>query len=161
MLNLDCNVNIGDNVTVESGRLSYCRISKSPHWFIMVESGTYVGSSFTPDEQIRLAFSYVPSPTYEYIQRKYADGQTKFYLQGDESDILTLYGYLPFLFTDAYVIDTWKLTDEYISIFSKPVTDWKFERFSEYDTYNIFSFVPWNGITDCIGYSAHHYNAQC
>jgi hypothetical protein len=137
--------------------MTYCRISKSHHWFIMVESGTYVGDLFTPDEDIRLAFSYVPAPSYAYIQGKYANGQSKFYMKGDESNPLTLYGYLPFIYTKAYVIDTWKLTDEYIPLFSKPINEWKYQRFSEYETYNIFSFFPWNGITDCIGYSACQY----
>ena len=157
MPKLDCNANIDNEITVTQGRMTYCRITKSPHWFILVESGTYMGDLFTPDERTRLAFSYVPAPTYEYIQRKYSNMQTKFYLQGDESNPLTLYGYLPFLFTKAYVVDTWKLTDEYTPLFSKPVHNWQFKRLPAYDMYNILSIFPWNGITDCIGYSACQY----
>lgn len=129
------------------------------HWFILVESGKYINDVFVADDKKRVAFSYVPAPTKRYITNKYNANPNKFEFVYDEndSDITTLWGYIAV--TKSYVIYTWKLTDEYIIIKSKPVKKWKFHRFPEFSLYNIFSLIPWFGITDCIGYSNHHYHS--
>ena len=162
-MDLVCTHNIKDNPKIKHGRMSYCRIACSPHWFILVESGKYdkCTNEFYPDGKTNVAFSYVPKQTNEYIKTKYK-GQPdfKFFTQTEDSDLSTLAGYILFYFTKSYVLDTWKLTDKYVVVDSKPVYKWKYKRFPEFNRYNVISFFPYFGITDCIGYSNHHYKAS-
>ena len=158
MSELQCNANVKDNVThVKHGRMSYCRISGSPHWFIMVESGKYRCGDFNSDGKIVVAFSYVPSPTNKYIVDKYTDKPDFTFI--NESSITDLWGYLPFLITQSYVLDTWKLTDKYVVVKSKCIKDWTFHKYPKFRLYNVFSFIPWFGIADCIAYSNYHYQS--
>ena len=159
-MELKCNYNY-DDVYIKKGRISFCKNTKGLHWFILVESGKYIKDVFVADDKKRVAFSYVPAPTKRYITNKYNVNSKKNEFVYDENDsaITTLWGYIAFVFTKSYVIDTWKLTDEYIIIKSKPVKKWKFHRFPEFNTYNILSVIPWFGITDCIGYSNYHFQA--
>jgi hypothetical protein len=141
--------------------MSYCRIDGSWHWFILVESGKYDKcNTFYPDGKTVVAFSYVPRQTNEYINKKY-EGKPDFHFfeQKEDSDLTTLSGYIFFYFTESYVLDTWKLTDKYTIVKSRPVCKWSYKRFPEFNRYNIFSFFPYYGITDCIGYSNYHFQA--
>ena len=157
---LKCTHNFIDDIQIRKGRMTYCQIASSYHWFILVESGKYKCDKFIPDNKIRVAFSYVPNATHKYIKNKY-NNKPDFIFEKipSDTDITTLVGYLPFLFTKSHVLDTWKLTDEYTVIKSQPIRNWKFNRFPEFSLYNIFSLVPLFGITDCIGYSNYHYDS--
>lgn len=159
-MELVCTHNIHDKPKIKHGRMSYCRIAGSWHWFILVESGKYDKCNhFRPDGKTNVAFSYVPEQTNAYITQKYK-GKPKFLFFEDpgDSDLKTLSGYIPFYFTKSYLLDTWKLTDKYTVVKSKPIYCWKFHPFRNLFTrYNIFSFFPFCGITDCIGYSNYHY----
>jgi hypothetical protein len=159
-MKLVCTHNIDQAPEIERGRMTYCRIAGSWHWFILVESGTYnETNSFCPDDKIRVAFSYVPKRTSEYITDKYNERQEfQFIKSPEDSNISTLAGYNLFSFTKSYVIDTWKLTDEYVVVKSKPVSMWKYNSYSKlFSLYNVISIFPYCGITDCIGYSNYHY----
>ncbi len=159
-MDLVCTHNIQDKPKIKQGRMSYCRIAGSWHWFILVESGKYDKcNNFCPDGKTTVAFSYVPQQTNEYIKEKYK-GQPnfRFFEQPEDSDLSTLSGYIFFYFTKSYLLDTWKLTDKYTVVKSKPVYCWTFHSYSDLFTrYNIFSFFPYFGITDCIGYSNYQY----
>jgi hypothetical protein len=156
--NLKCTHNIIDDVIIQRGRMSYCQIASSPHWFILVESGKYRCGAFIPNYKKIIAFSYVPDATYNYINDKYKDKTDFLFIKSPgDSVVTTLVGYLPFLFTTSHVLDTWKLTDEYTVIKTQPVKNWSYRRFPEFKLYNLLSLVPWFGITDCIGYSNHHF----
>jgi hypothetical protein len=127
------------------------------HWFIMVESGTFDDDVFKADDIQRVAFSYVPEPTYNYINGKY-DGITDIqFIPDTEPSLMSLWGYLPFIFTNSYVVDTWKLTSHYEVIKSKPVSKWRFHRFPVFNKYNLLFLIPFYRVTDCIGYSNYHY----
>ena len=146
-----------------SGRMTYARVANSYHWFILVESGSYIydddkrGLVFVPSEpRVTVAFSYVPDATNRYINGKYVPEFT-FSERPSDSDLSTLVGYLPSMITKSHVLDTWKLTDEYIALASKPVYQWRFRRFPEFRLYNICCLIPLFGTADCIGYSNHHY----
>jgi hypothetical protein len=162
---LKCTHNVNDIVAGNEicGRLTFARIFGSYHWFIMVESGKYKRTRFIPSKEKRVvAFSYVPDATLRYINEKYMGRAELVFFKSPGDELLsTLVGYLPFLFTQSRVLDTWKLTDKYITIASKPVHSWRFQRFPQFRVYNICSLVPFLGITDCIGYSTHHYNQSC
>ena len=155
--NLKCTHNIIDDLVIKRGRMSYCQIATSPHWFILVEAGRYTYGAFIPTDTA-VAFSYVPDATFNYINAKYM-GTTDFVFKHSpsDSDVTTLVGYLPFLFTTSHVVDTWKLTDKYTVIQTRSVKNWSYRRFPEFRLYNIYSCIPWLGITDCIGYSNHHW----
>jgi hypothetical protein len=158
-MELVCRHNIRDKPKIKRGRMSYCRIAGSWHWFILVESGKYRGNDFHPDGKTNVAFSYVPEQTNEYITKKY-EGKPdfKFFEQPEDSDLTTLAGYILFYFTKSYILDTWKLTDKYVVVKSKPVYNWKFRSFDDkFTIYNVISVFPYFGITDCIGYSNYHF----
>lgn len=161
---LDCTFDIADTVSVECGRMSICKISNAPHYFIYVESGQYGSdgdwSNVSEKPKRNCAFSYVPDSTWLYIETTYTsptDG-TRTFLE-TEIPLESYLGYIPLLWTTSHVIDTWKLTNSFVRILSRPIRNWTFRRFPEIDTYNVFSVVPYFGITDCIGYSWHHYAA--
>ena len=157
-MKLQCTHNIRDCVKIKRGRMSYCRMNGSLHWFILVETGRYSSNAFSPDDKIRMAFSYVPRQTNVYIKKKYkhADDFT-FIESNDDSTLSTLSGYNPFHFTKSYVVDTWKMTNKCVIVASKPMRNWTFHRFKKFNRYNILTVVPYFGITDCIGYSNHHF----
>jgi hypothetical protein len=159
IMNLVCTHNIKDKPRIKQGRMSYCRIDGSWHWFILVESGKYRFNKFYPDGKTNVAFSYVPKRTNEYIHQKYKGKQEFQFIKSEQdSDLSTLSGYIFFYFTKSYLLDTWKLTDKYTVVKSKPVYCWTFHSFSNLFTmYNVFSFFPYFGITDCIGYSNYQY----
>ena len=153
-----CNVNIDDNITIKNGRISFCMIHNSVHFFILVESGKYSNKVWIPDTRLKtMAFSYVPENTYMYIQNKYTVNDFK-YINDPNTPLSTYIGYILFVFTKSYVVDTWKLTDKFIRLKSKPVKNWQYNRFAQFDKYNIASLIPYFGITDCIGYSNYQYN---
>ena len=155
---MNCTHSVYDTMTSVCGRLSYCRIVHSSHCFIMVESGNYTQNVFLPDEKIRVAFSYVPDATFQYITGKYANRPAfQFYASPGDSEFATLVGYLPVLVTTAHVVDTWKLTDTYLRLMSRPILNWVFHRQPKFTFYHVLSILPWSGITDCIGYSNYHY----
>ncbi len=166
---LICTHNFNDKLCVKRGRISFCMIAYSPHFFIIVESGKYKNNVFVKDNRITTAFSYVPNSTNSYIGKKYKNknqNEKKFYKSSQDDSLTTLSGYNPLLFTPSYIVDTWKLTDRFVRMKSKPIKNWrKYNRFQNFDTYNVFSIIPYNKIcnntdviTDCIGYSNFHYN---
>ena len=146
-------------VCINHGRMVYCRVESGIHWFIMVESGWYENGIFVPDDLVRVAFSYVPTSTYAYISDKYAVGHGTFYNRGDESSLSTLWGYIPFVITQSFVVDTGKLAETYVPIKEKCVSHWHFKHIPTLRLYNIVSIYPWLGITDCIGYSNAHFDS--
>ncbi len=155
---LKCNVNIADNIIIKNGRISFCIIHKSSHVFILVESGKYSNNVWIPDTRLKtMAFSYVPYSTYMYIQNKYTANNFK-YINDPNAPLSTYIGYILFVFTKSYVVDTWKLTDKFIRLKSKPIKNWQYNRFTQFNKYNIASLIPYFGITDCIGYSNYHYH---
>ena len=156
--NLKCTHNICDNVIIKRGRMSYCQIAGSYHWFILVESGKYKHGHFIANGKQTIAFSYVPDATYNYVNEKYNNKPDFLFVKSNrDADVTTLVGYSPFLFTTSHVLDTWKLTEKYTVVKTRPIDNWSYSRFPEFKIYNIFSIVPWLGITDCLGYSNHHY----
>ena len=161
-MDLVCTRNINDNFHVENGRMSYCRIASSWHWFILVESGTYNCGQFVSDNQISVAFSYLPAKSYEYVTEKYKEQKKQehnFIASKEDSNLSTLAGYNPLLFTKSYVVDTWKLTNKYVVMKSKPVHNWRYCRFQDkFSLYNVLSIIPYWEITDCIGYSDYQYS---
>ena len=164
--NLFCTHNFNDEFIVKRGRISFCMIAYSPHFFVIVESGKYKNNVFVKDNKITTAFSYVPNSTYSYIGKKYKNQNEKiFYKSSQDDSLTTLSGYNPLSFTPSYIVDTWKLTDRFIRLKSKSIKKWKYYRFQNFNTYNVFSIIPYNKIcnntdviTDCIGYSIFHYN---
>ena len=157
-MKLKCTHNVKDDATIKRGRMSYCRITGSWHWFILVESGRYHRNEFCPDNKIRIAFSYVPRQSNDYITRKYTHADDFQFIESpDDSTLSTLSGYNPLYFTKSHVVDTWKLTDECTIVDSKPIWNWKYHRFPTLSRYNLLTFVPYFGITDCIGYSNYHF----
>jgi hypothetical protein len=153
--------NFNDDFIVKNGRISICLINNSPHVFILVESGKHKDNLFIKDNKIISAFSYVPSSTEKYIKKKYHN-RKDFYKSNDDNSLTTLSGYNPFLFTKSYIVDTHKLTDKFIRLKSKPIKNWKYNRLKNFNTYNVFSIIPYDKdnyiITDCIGYSNFQYN---
>ncbi len=141
---LKCTANYNDNIKIQNGKISFCMIYGRPHVFILVE-----------DDTTQIAYSYVPQSTYTHITDKYKNLDNYTYINGD--DIGALFGYIPFVFSKSYIVDTWKLTDKFVRLQTKPVSEWQFERYDIFDTYNVFSIIPYFGITDCIGYSRHCY----
>lgn len=155
--NLYCNHEY-NNVSIDNGRISFCKKHDDYHWFIMVESGSYESGIFKADNKKRAAFSYVPKPSYEHITTKYINVTDYTFLPDNNDDKTSLWGYFPNKFTQSHVVDSWKLTPKYTVVKSKPVTDWKFERFPVFKTYNLLSIVPFCGICDCVAYSNYHYD---
>ena len=144
-MELKCNSHY-DNVVIRNGTISVCKIYDRFHYFILVQ-----------DKHHTVAFSYVPQSTYTYLDNTY---KNSIYIKfiDDDTNYDALFGYIPVVFSKSHVVDTWKLTDKYTTLFSKKVARWKFKQHPEFHTYNIFSVIPFLGVTDCIGYSMHHYN---
>jgi len=154
------DANPNTNFTIKAGTISFCKKSCSEnsyglHFFILVESD---------DNKTRVAFSYVPYSTNFYIKNYYdaTDPYKKLLLDdhknlGDDVPPSALDGYNPFIKTDAYIVDTWKLTDKFIRLCSKPIINWTFKRYPDYKFYNIMALIPLFSFTDCIGYSLYHY----
>lgn len=154
---LICTKNITDDTFISEGRISFC--IKGIHTFILVESGSYQGDSWEPNAtNVKLAFSYVPNSTIKYLENFYGsclDNHT--FIKDNRFSISKYLGYIFFLFSKSHVVDTWKLTDKFIRIKTKPIKNWSFQRQSQFKTYNVLSIIPFFGISDCIGYSCHHY----
>ncbi len=162
-MKLLCTHNVDDLIIADqciSGRMTYARVARSDHWFILVESGKYddQGAFVQGEPSMAVAFSYVPDATNKYIKAKYANA-AEFAFRGlpSDSNLATLVGYIPFMVTQSHVLDTWKLTDEYVPLASKPVYQWRFRRIPEFRLYNLCCLIPLFGTSDCIGYCNHHY----
>jgi hypothetical protein len=160
---LDCTFNIADPVHIRCGRMSICKISNAPHYFVYIESGHYGSdgnwAANASEPRLNCAFSYVPDSTWRYIETVYPLPTAAHTFCDTDIPLETYLGYIPLLWTKSHVIDTWKLTSSFVRIMSRPIRNWTFRRFPEFDTYNVFSVIPYFGITDCIGYSWHHYAA--
>lgn len=173
---LNCTHNYSDydihkkDIQGITGRISYCMIKNSPHFFILIEKGSYTNECFNPSvSPVRVAFSYVPNSTHNFISNLYSTKKKDYSVKEIIKDakcskklinkisLLTYIGYILFFFTDSFVIDTWKLTNDFVRLKSKPVTNWKFNRYYQFNIYNAISVIPYFGITDCIGYSNYHY----
>lgn len=161
---LNCTKNISDNIFIENGRMSFCFVKNRPHAFIFVESGVYQGNTWHPDEKnIKLAFSYVPESVFDNVSKVYEkNSPDQHQFINSRSSLSQYFGYTPFLFTKSYIVDTWKLTDQFVRVRTKVIKNWNFNRFPKYKTYNIVSLIPFFGTTDCIGYSFKHWKeASC
>lgn len=162
-MKLLCTHNVDDLAIADegiSGRLTYARAARSCHWFILVESGKYDDrGAFVPSEpRMAVAFSYVPDATYTYIKAKYANAaEFAFFGLPSDSGLSTLAGYIPLTITQSHVLDTWKLTADYVPLASKPVYQWRFRRLPEFRFYNLCCLIPLFGTSDCIGYCNHQY----
>ena len=128
---------------MNNAKISFCVIYGRPHFFILVEN--------TQKPYDKVAFSYVPESTKKYIDTG----------KGNSID-----GYSPFITSKSYVVDTCKLTVNepsirFIRLFHKKCNNWKFNLYPEFNKYNVLSIIPRklhdNIITDCVGYSWHHY----
>ena len=147
---LKCTHNISENILIQNGTITFCKIENRSHYFILIED---------KDKNIQMAFSYVPDSTKRYVDLFYKDKDKdlKIYSKDDNMPSNLLYGYLPFYFTKSHVIDTWKLTDKFVRLKTKTINNWSFNRYDYYSVYNILSFIPIFCFTDCIGYSLYHY----
>lgn len=148
------------NTIIQDAKISFCVIYGRPHFFILVEDNQ--------NQTVKVAFSYVPESTHKYITEE----------QGNSLD-----GYNPFTTSKSYVVDAEILTNKYIRLFKKNCNNWSFNLYPEFNKYNILTIIPREVkhepererkeegkepgkrrgvkkdiITDCIGYSLHHYN---
>ena len=146
---LKCTANYDDdNLKIKNGKISFCVIHDRPHFFILVE-----------DKHTQIAFSYVPLSSYDFILLKYKDyDKCKHTYKYDDVSTQWVDGYLPWKITDSYITDTWKLTDKFVRLKTKNIKKWRFNQYPEFESYNVLSVIPYFGVTDCIGYSLHHYN---
>jgi hypothetical protein len=152
---LKCSANYDDNFKIRNGKISFCVIHDRPHFFILVE-----------DKHTRIAFSYVPERSYDITLLKYKDYDKGKHTYKDDdagSDIFDkkeqwIDGYLPWKISDSYILDTWKLTDKFVRLKTKPIKKWSFKEYPEFKLYNVLSVIPSFGVADCISYSLHHYN---
>lgn len=151
---LKCTANYDDeNLKIRNGKISLCVIHDRPHFFILVE-----------DKNTQIAFSYLPEMSYDYILSKYKDyDKSKHTYKDDKDDIFDkkeqwIDGYFPWKITDSYIADTWKLTDKFVRLKTKSIKKWRFNEYPEFKLYNVLSVIPYFGVTDCMGYSLHHYN---
>ena len=126
--------NYDDDITFKNATMSFCKIYGRMHFFLLVK-----------DKRHEIAFSYVPQSTKTYLDNK-------------TSEYAALFGYIPFIFSKSYVVNTSELTDKYTVLMTKKVKRWRFQRLEQFHIYNVFSVIPYFGVTDCIGYSLHIYN---
>jgi len=144
---LKCTANYTDGVIFNNGTMTFCAVYGRPHFFILVE-----------DQDNTIAFSYVPQSTHQFIEYAYRDSILyKYKPTTDSKDLDTLSGYNPIAFTASHVVDTWKLTDKFVRLFKKDFIKWGYRPYTDLNTYNVFSFIPYLGVTDCIGYSLRHF----
>jgi hypothetical protein len=138
---------------VVTGRMSFCMVAYRPHYFILLEEGTYKGNEFKKkDGGKQFTFSYVP----ESVVRadRYGPKENKF--REGAMDPSSLDGYNPFTVSKSYIFDSWKFTNDYLRLYSVPITNWRFKDYNDkFNRYNVLAVVPFNGITDCIGYSGY------
>jgi hypothetical protein len=122
---------------VKQGKMSYCMVAYRPHFFLLIED-----ESHSPNHYY--AFSYVPQSVKEWIGDNLVNNTS---------------GYYPWAFTKSHVVNSSHLQIEsFIRLKTIEIQNWKYKRFREFHTYNVFSLIPYFGITDCIGYSNHHYD---
>jgi hypothetical protein len=143
---LKCTANYTDDVIFNNGIMTFCAVYGRPHFFILVE-----------DQDNTIAFSYVPKSTQDFIAKTYTDADDSIRKYKPTVDSDTLSGYNPIAFTTSHVVDTWKLTDKFVRLFKKDFIKWRYRPYDDLNMYNVFSFIPYFGITDCIGYSLRHF----
>jgi hypothetical protein len=129
--------NINDLKCIPKGNMVFCKNAIHPHFFILIEDTSHVF------KRTYYAFSYVPTSTYEWIKNKNVDN-------------LTGYGF--FSFTESHVVNSYEIVKYFNRIKTTPLKNWKFNKFPEFNTYNVLSSMPYCGITNCIGYSDHHFD---
>lgn len=138
-----------------TGRMRFCMIAYRPHFFLMVEEGTYSsgGNQFTRTGR-KFAFSYVPASVVQ--GDRYGPEETRF-REGAMDTSVSLNGYNPFTVSPSRILDSWKLADEFVALRRLKLTDWTFHTFQDqFCKYNVAMLIPLNGATDCIGYSRYH-----
>ena len=148
---LTCNASYSDDITIRSGRMSFCMIYGRPHFFILVEE---TDTRVKKKDRKRIAFSYVPESSYLFLKNKY-ENAVPFKYKEDVNDWVS--GYLLWKITDSYVLDSYMLTDQFVRLKSKKIKNWSFQRYPEFSKYNVATVIPICGVTDCIGYSSYHY----
>ena len=116
---MNCNANYDDNITFRNGKMTFCISETNMHCFILVE-----------DKHHQIAFSYIPTldETYKFKS---------------ELSLHWRLGYITC--SKSHVVDTAKLTDRFIRLYSKPFKRWR------------FSHIPDVGMSNDIGYSLRHF----
>ena len=135
------------------GRMTFCMIAYRPHYFLVVEEGTYRGDKFTRTGR-KCAFSYVPESVV--LGDRYRPDEKRF-REGAIDTSISLKGYNPFTVSPSRILDSWKMTNDFVPLRRLRLTNWAFSDYRDkFNRYNMVTLVPVNGITDCIGYSCYH-----
>ena len=138
---------------VINGRMSFCMVAYRPHYFLLMEQGTWdAKGKFTPSGE-KFAFSYVPESVI--LADRYGPEEREF----REGAILpsSLDGYNPFTISPSRIFDSWKFTNDFIRLRTMRVSNWTFKDYlDKFDRYNVLTLFPIGGVTDCIGYSCYH-----
>ena len=114
-------------------------------------------------EKYRVAFSYVPSSTARCVREIYGSegkAQARRVDPRINGQLLAFAGYLPFMVTGSHVVDSWKLVDHFVPLWTRRVLDWTYVHPSGFPYYNLLATAPFLGISDCIGYSNYHFRAS-
>lgn len=138
---------------VITGRMSFCMVAYRPHYFLIVEEGTWdAKGNFTRTGE-QFAFSYVPESVV--LADRYRPDEREFREGAIESSSLD--GYNPFTTSPSHIFDSWKFTNDFIRLHTLRISNWTFKDYRDlFNRYNVLTLVPWNKVTDCIGYSCYH-----
>lgn len=140
---------------VITGRMSFCMVAYRPHYFLIVENGTYdAEGKFTRDEgELQYTFSYVP----ESVIRADRYGPEERQFREGAIEPSSLDGYNPFTNSPSHIFDSWKFTNDFLRLYSVKISNWTFKDYlTQFTKYNVLTIIPIFGITDCIGYSCYH-----
>ena len=136
-----------------TGRMSFCMVAYRPHYFLVLEEGTYDAKNNFTRTGAQFAFSYVPESVIR--ADRYRPDERQFREGAIESSSLN--GYNPFMTSPSHIFDSWKMTNDFIRLYTLQVTNWTFKDYHDkFNKYNVLSLVPIYGVTDCIGYSCYH-----
>ena len=139
---------------IMSGRMTFCMIAYRPHYFLVVEEGTYSGKDKFTRTGRKFAFSYVPDTVVQGDH--YRADETRF-REGAIDTSISLKGYSPFTISPSRIYDSWKMTNDFVPLRRLKLTNWAFNEYRDkFFRYNMLTLVPVSGITDCIGYSCYH-----
>jgi hypothetical protein len=138
---------------VITGRMSFCMVAYRPHYFLIVEEGTYDGKGNFTRTGEQFAFSYVPESVI--LADRYRPDEREFREGAIEPSSLD--GYNPFTTSPSHIFDSWKFTNDFLRLYSVKIMNWTFKDYlTLFSRYNVLTLVPIRGITDCIGYSCYH-----
>ena len=138
---------------VINGRMSFCMVAYRPHYFLVVEQGTWDAKGKFTRTGKQFAFSYVPESVV--LADRYRPDEREFREGAIEPSSLD--GYNPFKISPSHIFDSWKLTNDFIRLRAMRVSNWTFKDYlDKFNRYNVLTLYPINGVTDCIGYSGYH-----